>query len=133
MRFAAFLLAGLTSSLSTHASWTVAESAVSSVVGTWELTGIGVPDNLVTPERMILVLTPTGEFRTYVWEADELAPSETRGSYILRDGFLELTVPDLGAPEVFRVSGDAAAMELHAVEERRELPLHFERRPWTSP
>jgi len=105
------------------------------LLGDWELTGVGGPHNLITPARVALALGSRGAFRLLVWEQGDVVPQEVTGRYRVSDDVLELVVPGSGPPETFQVTWVASALVLQPVDsdQRPEGALWFEKQPWLAP
>src|SRR5215831_5308244 len=86
----------------------------SSLVGVWELTGVGGDHNLVTPRRQLFEFTPEGELRICTWEDDDPAPSGIRGHYVVRDDLLELTGDRPSELQVFRIVREGTVLILES-------------------
>ena len=99
--------------------------------GTWELTGIGQPDNreTVTPDKMTFIFESAG-WREILWEKEADMRHEYPGRYTLTGDVLELTGPR-DYRERFRVTASPSSLILERIEEStksRPLPFYFEKR-----
>ena len=126
----ALLACYLTAAVAAPVAASISTDDTSSLWGTWELTGIGQPDNraTVTPDRMAFVFE-SGGWREILWEKDGDARNEFPGSYTLSGDVLELTGPR-NYVERFRATWSPSSLMLERIEESTKLspPFYFEKR-----
>jgi len=132
----ALLVSGLAVAVAAPIASSTATVDASYLWGTWELTGIGQPNNraTVTAHRMTFVFDSAG-WREIFWEDAGMTRHEYAGDYALSGDLLSLT-DRRGNTQRCRVTWSPSSLVLEFTDDSPKSPpigFYFEKRAWVSP
>jgi len=132
----ALLVSGLAGAVAAPLASSTATVDASYLWGTWELTGIGQPNDRAsgTAHKLMLVFD-SGGWREFVWENAGMTRHEYAGDYALSGDMLSLT-DRRGVTHRCRVTWSPSSLVLEFPDDSPNSPpigFYFEKRAWVSP
>ena len=100
--------------------------------GIWELVAVDGAESRSIPFELTIELSPTGQFKVWIWETGEIIPTTLTSHYRIVGELVEISRPGKAGSDMFRIRWEAGDLVMTEIGEKRKPELRFTKRAWLS-